>query len=48
MFVINSDAHKPEKVGTWEYALEAAKQAGVPEERIANAGEKLLALRSHK
>ena len=48
MFVINSDAHKPEKVGTWEYALEAARQAGIPEERIANAGEKPLALRSHK
>lgn len=47
-FVINSDAHKIENIGKWEYATEIAAKAGLSEERIVNAGDNPLELRSAK
>ena len=38
-FVIGSDAHTPEKVGTFEKALERAQRAGISPERIVNIEE---------
>ena len=48
MFVINSDAHRPQDVGRWGYALDLAARAGLDESRIANAGNKKLKLRSER
>ena len=36
-FVINSDAHTPERVGDFDRAIEIAKQAGLEPSRIINA-----------
>lgn len=47
-FVVNSDAHKPRNVGTWEYALALLQECGVPHERIANADGKKPAFRSRR
>ena len=46
MFVINSDAHRVQDVGRWDYAVRLAAEAGLEEDRIANAGNKPLVLRS--
>ena len=35
-FIISSDAHKPEEVGTLRLALHRAKEAGLDLERIVN------------
>jgi putative hydrolase len=40
-FVISSDAHIPEKVGVFDKAIETARSAGVPPERIINTVEYL-------
>lgn len=45
-FVINSDAHKSENVGCYEFALDIAKKFNIPEKRIANCNHKTLTLRS--
>ncbi|MBZ4663416.1 MAG: hypothetical protein JG776_1118 [Caloramator sp.] len=37
MFSIDSDAHKPEDVGNFDWALNVAKQANLPPTRIINA-----------
>ena len=47
-FVINSDAHRPQDVGRWGYALDLAARAGLDESRIANAGDKKIKLRSER
>ena len=35
-FIISSDAHKPERVGTFEGGLKRALAAGLDPERIVN------------
>lgn len=35
-YIINSDAHRPERVGRYSYALEAARAAGIDLGRIVN------------
>lgn len=35
-FIINSDAHSPNKVGSYELGLKRAQEAGLPLERIVN------------
>lgn len=37
MFVINSDAHHPSRVGNFDKGLKIAQEAGLPAERIINA-----------
>ncbi len=44
-FLIGSDAHCPERVGDFALALELAKQAGVPPERILNSSESAISLK---
>jgi len=39
MFVINSDAHTPDKVGDFQKGLRIAQKAGVPASRIINTEE---------
>lgn len=39
-YVIDSDAHRPEEVGTYESALRRALQAGLPISRIVNVEER--------
>ncbi len=48
LFVINSDAHRVQDVGKWDYAVNLAAKAGLDESRIANAGDKPLVLRSRR
>lgn len=37
LFSINSDAHRPEHIGSFDKAIERALRAGIPSERILNA-----------
>ncbi len=39
-FIISSDAHTPERVGSFEGGLERALEAGLPIERIVNIAER--------
>ena len=45
-FVLDSDAHKSEDVGSVEFAKSLAERHGIPKERIANIDGKRLILRS--
>ena len=38
-FVVSSDAHRPEKVGSFERALERIIEAGIPIDRVVNIEE---------
>ena len=44
-FLIGSDAHRPERVGDFAAALELARQAGIPPERILNSSESAITLK---
>lgn len=46
-FIVDSDAHAPEKVGHFEKAIEIIDRVGIPYARIAN-WERLPVLRSHR
>lgn len=46
-FIVDSDAHAPEKVGHFEKAVEIIDRVGIPYERIAN-WDRLPELRSRK
>lgn len=46
IFVIDSDAHKPENVASCDFAINLAKKYDIPESRIANINHKKLTLRS--
>ena len=46
IFVLDSDAHKPENVGECEFAKQLVEKFSIPSERIANIDGKTLTLRS--
>lgn len=46
-FIVDSDAHAPDKVGRFERAIEIIDRVGIPYERIAN-WERLPAFRSRR
>ena len=46
IFVINSDAHKPENIASCDFAIGLAEKYEIPEKRIANILGKKLVLRS--
>lgn len=46
-FIVDSDAHAPEKIGKFEKAIEIIDRVGIPYDRIAN-WERLPDLRSHR
>ncbi|MEG1535644.1 MAG: PHP domain-containing protein [Clostridia bacterium] len=48
MFVVNSDAHKVENVGKWDFALELIEKYNIPQSRIANCNGKKLDFRSKR
>lgn len=48
VFVINSDAHKPENIASCDFAIDLVKKYEIPEERIANISGKRLDLRSKR
>lgn len=48
MFVVNSDSHKPQGVGEWDFALELIEKYNIPPERIANCNHKLPTFRSKR
>ena len=47
-FIIDSDAHKPENIGSWEYALDIVNKFNIPEERIVNCNGKIPEFRSKR
>ncbi len=44
-FSIGSDAHSPERVGDFALAMDLAKQAGIPPERIVNSSVSTVTLK---
>lgn len=48
VFVINSDAHKPENIASCDFAIALAKKYDIPNTRIANILGKKLDLRSKR
>ncbi len=48
MFVVNSDAHKPENVGKWDFAIQLIEKYNIPPDRIANCNHKLPTFRSKR
>lgn len=46
VFVINSDAHKPENIASCDFAIELVQKFNIPTQRIANIEGKQLILRS--
>ncbi|MDY4591910.1 MAG: PHP domain-containing protein [Eubacteriales bacterium] len=44
--IVNSDAHKVENIGKWEYAMSLIDKFDIPEARIANCNHKIPQFRS--
>lgn len=47
-FVIDSDAHKPQDVGQWEYAIDLCRRVGISPARVLNATDMLPLWRSRR